>query len=82
MIPFVHKNTNEYLIGDKSYLSSLSFHFSDSLKPANIATVVMTSIKLKPDEGDLIEVPVGKTVIGRGAFLNVCCENFLTLMHA
>lgn len=31
----------------------------------------MTSIKLKPEEGDLIEVPVGKTVIGRGAFLNV-----------
>lgn len=82
MVPFVHKNTNEYLIGDKSYLSSLSFHFSDSLKPANIATVVMTSIKLKPEEGELIEVPVGKTVIGRGAFLNVCCRNFLAWMHA
>ena len=37
----------------------------------------MTSIKLKPEEGDLIDVPVGKTVIGRGAFLNVRFAEFI-----
>lgn len=81
MILFVYKSINEYLIGDKLYLLFLFFYFFDLLKFVNIVMVVMMLIKLKLDEGDLIEVFVGKMVIGCGVFFNVCCGNFLILMY-